>query len=99
NYTIVAEMPGVDPDNIEIEIDEYTISIKGQREEVIKTDDENKKMHVVEHSYGSFQRSFTLPENIDADNISADYKNGILFIEIPKVETSNKRRISIKRND
>lgn len=98
-YTIVAEMPGVDPDNIDIEIDDYSISIKGEREETVTTEDEDKKMHMVEHSYGSFHRSFTLPENVDADNISADYKNGILTIDLPKLDETNKRKISIKKSD
>lgn len=98
-YTIVAEMPGVDPDNIEIELDDYSISIKGKREEKVTTEDEDKQMHMVEHSYGSFYRSFTLPENVDADNITADYKNGILSIDLPKLEQGTKRKISIKRNE
>jgi len=98
-YTIVAEMPGVDPEQIDIEIDDHSISIKGVREERITTEDDDKQMHVVEHSYGSFHRSFTLPENIDADNISADYNNGILTIDLPKVEEQSKRKISIKKKD
>lgn len=98
-YKIIAEMPGVDPDNIEIELDDYSISIKGQREEKLETKDEGKQMHMVEHSYGSYYRSFTLPENIDADNISAEYKNGILTIDIPKTQDTNKRKISIKKSD
>ena len=55
-YKIIAEMPGVDPDNIEIELDDYSISIKGQREEKLETKDEGKQMHMVEHSYGSYYR-------------------------------------------
>lgn len=98
-YQIVAEMPGIDPDNIDIEIDEYSITIKGEREEKVTTDDKEKHMHMVEHSYGSFRRSFTLPENIDVDKISADYKNGLLTIDLPKTEKNNKRKISIKKND
>ena len=54
---------------------------------------------MVEHSYGSYYRSFTLPENIDSNDITADYKNGILTIDIPKTSESNKRKISIKKND
>lgn len=98
-YTIVAEMPGIDPDNIEIEIDDYSLSIKGKREEKITTDDEEKQMHMVEHSYGSFYRSFTLPENIDPEAITADYKNGILSIDLPKVDQGKKRKISIRKKD
>lgn len=99
-YTIVAEMPGVDPDDVEIEIDEYSISIKGKREEKVTTENDDTKLHMVEHSYGSFHRAFTLPENIDVDHISADYKNGVLTIDLPKIEEeSNKRTIPIKKND
>lgn len=98
-YTIVAEMPGVNPDDVEIEIDEYSISIKGEREEKVTAEDDDKKMHMVEHSYGSFQRAFTLPENIDVDHISANYENGILTIDLPKVDEGRKRKITINRND
>lgn len=98
-YRIVAEMPGVDPDNIEIELDDYSISIKGKREEKLETKDEGKQMHMVEHSYGSYFRSFTLPENIDSENITADYKNGILTIDIPKTKNGNKRKISIRKSE
>lgn len=99
-YKIVAEMPGVDPEDVEIEIDEYAISIKGEREEKVTTEDDDTQMHMVEHSYGSFHRSFTLPENIDPERISADYKNGILTITLPKIEEDNhKRTIPIQKND
>lgn len=98
-YKIVAEMPGVDPDNIEIELDEYSITIKGKREEKLETKDESKQMHMVEHSYGSYYRSFTLPENVDTEAITADYKNGILSIDIPKTSESNKRKISIRKSE
>lgn len=98
-YSIVAEMPGVDPDNIEIELDDYSIAIKGKREEKLETKDESKHMHMIEHSYGSYYRSFTLPENIDSDNITADYKNGILTIDIPKTSDGIKRKISINKSE
>lgn len=98
-YIISAEMPGVDPDHIDIEIDDYSISIKGKREEKVTTEDKDKKMHVVEHSYGSFHRAFTLPENVDIDNISADYQNGMLTIDLPKLDEGQKRKISIKKSE
>lgn len=98
-YLIEAEMPGVDPDNIEIEIDGKQLSIKGTKEEKVETEDEEKQMHMVERSYGSFYRSFTLPDNIDPDNITADYKNGVLYIDIPKLESEQTRRIKIEKRD
>lgn len=98
-YVIEAEMPGVDPDNIEIEIDGKQLSIKGTREKEVTTEDEERQMHMVERSYGSFYRSFTLPNNVDTENITADYKNGVLFIDIPKLESEQTRKIKIERKD
>lgn len=98
-YTIEAEMPGVNPDNIDIEIDNGRITIKGTKEEKIETEDEENQMHVVERSYGSFYRSFTLPENVNTDEILADYKNGILTIDIPKTTDHQTKRIQVQRRD
>lgn len=96
-YSIEAEIPGVDPDDIDIEIDGNVLTIKGERKQEVETKDEDTQLHKIEHSYGSYYRSFTLPDNINTDEISADNKNGILFIDIPKHKDSKTRRIKIGR--
>src|SRR5690606_16844748 len=75
-YMIEAELPGVEPEEVEIELDGNVMTIKGERTLEEETKDEDKQMHIVEHSYGSFHRSFALPDNIDPDNITAENKNG-----------------------
>ncbi|RFA34512.1 hypothetical protein CAI16_11430 [Virgibacillus dokdonensis] len=95
-YVIEAQIPGMDPAHIDIEVDHNTVTIKGEKKEELKTEDDNDtKMHFIEHSYGAFQRSFSLPNNVDSNAIHADYKNGILYIHVPKTEDDKKRSIKI----
>jgi len=94
-YLVEVEVPGVNPQDIEIELEGNTLTIKGERKQEIESEDEEKRMHVVEHSYGSFYRSFTLPDNVHADEIKAENKNGILIITLPKDKTDKPRRITI----
>ena len=94
-YIIEVEIPGVDPDDVEIEISGNVMTISGEKKEETTTEDKDEQMQVIEHRYGSFYRSFTLPDNIQTDNISADNKNGILYITIPKEKESKIRRIKI----
>src|SRR5690625_4129061 len=95
HYLVEVEIPGVDPSDIDIEIEGNTMTVKGERKRETKSEDEHNKMHVVEQSYGSFYRSFTLPNNVNADEINAENKNGILFIRLPKNKESEPRRIDI----
>lgn len=94
-YIIEVEIPGVDPDDVEIEISGNVMTISGEKKEETTTEDKDEQVQVIEHRYGSFYRSFTLPDNIQTDNISADNKNGILYITIPKEKESKIRRIKI----
>ncbi|WP_019243843.1 MULTISPECIES: Hsp20/alpha crystallin family protein [Bacillus] len=96
SYLIDVEVPGVDPKDVDIQLDGNMIVIKGEKHQENETKDENKKMHVIEHSYGSFYRSFALPENADLDSITAENKNGMLYITVPKNKESKTRRIDIK---
>src|SRR5699024_6953509 len=85
-YTIEVAIPGVDPHHIDIELDGQILKIKGEkRDQFEQVDDEDEvTTHTVEHHYGAFFRSFTLPENVDMEAIHADNKNGVLFIHLPK---------------
>ncbi len=96
HYLVEVEIPGVDPNDVVIELDGNVLTIKGERKRKIETEDEDNKMHVIEQSYGSFYRSFTLPDNVDAEQIDAKNKNGILTIKLPKKKGSSPRRIEIK---
>ena len=93
-YLIDVEVPGVDKNNIELNVENNTLTISGERE--FEKRDEGKHYHRVESSYGSFSRSFTLPDNVKDDSIQATYNNGILNISIDKSEQKMKKQIKIK---
>ena len=95
HYVIQAEMPGMEPDDIEIEVQGNTLVIRGERREERK---EDSRYHLVESRYGTFQRSFPLPDNVDVEGITADAKNGVLFIRVPKDQSREPRRIQINRH-
>lgn len=96
HYVVEVEIPGVDPKDIHIELEGSTMSIKGERKKEEESDGEGNKTYVVEQSYGSFYRSFALPNNINAEEIKAENKNGILFINLPKSQESKPRRIDVQ---
>lgn len=101
-YTIEVAIPGVDPHHIDIELDGQILKIKGEKSEKhVDTDvgDDEITFHTVEHHYGSFFRSFTLPENVDVEEIHADNKDGVLFIHLPKNKETKARRIKINTEE
>jgi HSP20 family protein len=93
-YVFIADIPGVDPKDIEVTAENGTLTIKGDRENEKK--EEKKDYKRVERSWGSFYRRFSLPDNADADKIDAKSKNGVLEISIPKSESAKPRKIAIK---
>jgi HSP20 family protein len=88
-----AELPGFSKDDIQIELKDNTLVMKGER----KRDDEVKEgsFHRTERVYGAFQRSFLLPTTVDQSKVQAVYKDGILELRLPKVEAAQPKRISI----
>ena len=93
-FMLFADLPGVNPDNIEVTMDKGVLTIKGERQSEKKTEEENYKR--VERQYGVFYRRFTLPDSADAEGIEAKSENGVLTITIPKQEVAQSRRISVK---
>ena len=92
-FVILADVPGVDPNTIEIHMDKGILSIKGERAADVQS--ENAKTTRVERSYGSFYRRFALPDSADAEGISASGKFGVLEISIPKKPETTPRRIAV----
>ena len=90
---LTAEVPGVDEKNIEIKLEDNTLSLRGERKFEKETKEEN--YHRIERAYGSFYRSFTLPRNIDQDNIQAESENGILRITMPKKPELKPKKVKI----
>ena len=83
-YLIRAELPAVSKEDVQVTFDDGMLTIKGERKQ--HKEDKNEKFHRVESFYGSFERRFSLPENVNADTISCDSKEGILTVHIPKSE-------------
>lgn len=95
-YTVEAELPGMDINDIDIEVNGNVLTIRGERK--FEQQKEGEYTHMIESSYGSFQRSFTLPDHANIDGITADSQNGVLYIHIPKDETKRTRKININTN-
>jgi HSP20 family protein len=93
-YLIDVEVPGVDKKDINLNVENNTITISGERKFEKKED--GKQYHRVESHYGTFSRSFTLPDNVNVDSINASYNNGILNITVDKSEEKMKKQIRIK---
>lgn len=85
-YAITVEVPGVEEDNIKLELVDNTLTIKGEKKQ--ESEKKEKDVYRVERSYGSFQRVLSLPEDADQDNIDAQFKNGVLTITLPRKAVS-----------
>ena len=90
---IKAELPGLEKKDITIDVKDSVLTLKGERAYDNETKDE--KYYRRERAYGKFQRSFTLPAGLDAEKIKADYKDGLLSVEIPKPEKEEPKQITI----
>lgn len=89
------ELPGIKPEKVEISVDAGTLTVSGEKREERREGEEDGRYHLVERSYGSFTRSFTLPQGVDEEQISANFDNGILTISIPKAALPEPRKIRI----
>ena len=91
---VKAEVPGLEPKDIDISLSDGLLTIKGEKKQEREEKEEN--YHLVERSYGSFARSIRLPNEVQSDKINASYKNGVLKIVLPKSEEAKKKEIKIK---
>lgn len=95
-YVINAEIPGLTKEDIDIDLKENILTIKGEKKFEEKTEEDNYVR--VERRYGTFQRSFALSENADAEKINASYTNGVLKVSIPKKEEAKPKQIKVEVN-
>jgi len=93
-YLIKAEIPGVDKKDVKVTMEEGVLTILGDRKQ--EKEEKEKKFHRVERSYGKFVRSFTLPEEIAEDKLKAEFKDGMLFVHLPKSERAKPKAIEVK---
>jgi HSP20 family protein len=88
-----AELPGLSPDDIDIEVDDNVLTLKGERRFEEKV--EEGRYYRVERAYGSFQRSVTLPQGVKADEITATFDSGVLTVRVPKAAEVKPRKIAV----
>jgi HSP20 family protein len=94
NIALDIELPGISPEDVNISVENGVLSISGEKHTEQKEGEEGR-YHTIERSYGSFFRSFQLPQGVDESQISADFHNGVLTIDIPKAALPQPRRIQI----
>ena len=92
-FEVTAELPGIDAKDVNVSVQENTLTIRGERrrEEVR----ENETVHRIEREYGVFERSFTLPRSADAEKIQAKYKDGVLSLTVPKREEAKPKSLKV----
>jgi HSP20 family protein len=93
-YTIKAELPGMNKEDIKVTAEGGVLSITGERK--VEKEEKHKKYHRIERSYGTFTRSFTLPEGASSDKISAEFKDGVLKVHLPKDEKAKPKPVEVK---
>jgi HSP20 family protein len=93
DIVLKAELPGIDPKDVEVRVEDSTLYLKGERKFQKEVKDEN--YHRVERTYGSFARSFSLPNSINAEKVKAEYKDGLLTLTLPKREEAKPKTIKI----
>lgn len=93
-FIVRASLPGINPDDLEITLTDNVLTIKGDVQE--NKEFEDAQWHLRERRYGAFQRSITLPTPVNADAIEATYEDGVLSLNVPKVEEVKSKRIEVK---
>jgi len=88
-----AELPGIDKKDISIDVKDGVLTLSGER--TVENETEEKNYYRRERTYGKFQRLFTLPEGVSAEEITADFKDGVLKVHIPKTEVEEPKKITI----
>jgi HSP20 family protein len=97
NYEITAELPGLDEKDIEVKFFDGTLTIRGEKKE--EKEEKKKDYYLSERHYGSFQRSFKVPDGVDPEKVEAAFKNGVLTVTLPKTAEAQKKvkKIEVKK--
>ena len=93
-YVIKAELPEMKKEDIKLSVEDNVMSISGERK--YEKEEKGKKYHRIERTYGSFMRRFTLPDTADGSTVSAEYKDGVLNVRLPKSENAKPKSIEVK---
>jgi len=93
-YVISGEIPGIDDKDLNVTFTDGIITIKGEKKK--ETEEKEENYHRIERHYGSFQRSFRVPDKVKMDELDANYKDGVLKLTLPKAEVSEVKKIEVK---
>jgi HSP20 family protein len=85
-YVITAELPGISPENVEVAMAEGMLTLRGTKQDERKVEDQKRAYHMWEREYGSFERSFRFPMDVDAEKVAAEFANGVLTVKVPKID-------------
>jgi len=94
DLVLKADLPDVKLEDIDVDVENETLSIKGERR--FEKEANGKGYHRIERSYGSFVRSFSVPSSVDTEKVSADYKNGVLTVKLPKKEAAKPKQVKVE---
>lgn len=90
---LVAELPGLKPEDVKISIENNTLTLRGEKKQV--AEEKTERVHRYERTYGRFERVFTLPSTVDADRIEANFEDGLLTVHLPRTEKARPREIPV----
>jgi HSP20 family protein len=93
-FLVKAELPEVKKDDVRVSVENGVLNISGERK--VEKEEKDKKYHRVERAYGRFERSFTLPDGADGTKITAEFKEGVLKVHLPKTETAKPKSVTVK---
>lgn len=93
-FQIRAELPGIEKEQVSLAVEEGVLTISGRREQ--EKEENGKRYHKIERAYGSFARSFTVPDIVDQHKVTAEFKNGVLTVRLPKSEKARPKSIEVK---
>ena len=94
NLKVVIELPGVRPDDLKIHLENRILTVRGEKKSV--AEEKSERWHRYERTYGSFERTFTLPSTVDPDRINATVEHGVLTLTLPKAERAKPREIPVR---
>ena len=94
DIVVKAELPGIDKDNIEVNLTDHTLTIRGEKKKEEEVKEEN--YYRAERSYGSFLRTIDLPAEVRGDKVTASFKNGVLEVRMPKTEQAKAKEVKVK---
>ena len=93
-YLVKADLPEVKKEDVKVTVENGILTITGERK--FEKEEKDKKYHRIERSYGNFLRSFTLPDGADGTKVSADFKDGVLKVHLPKTEKAKPKAVEVK---